>query len=112
MSVITTAVDFEPWVVDPDRYKDLPFIPAETSDAPEDPSTPYFVRSGDSFAGGIDFLGDEDLIGLRVEEGRTYSLYLGGADSGKGTLLDPILFVSNNNGSATCRNRRWRSLFV
>ena len=61
------------------------------TDLPDDTTTTGRVAVGGSVTGTIDFSGDEDWFGVEVEEGRTYTVDLEGAASGKGTLSDPML---------------------
>ena len=63
----------------------------DDTDLPNDTTTTGRVNVGGSVTGAIDFSGDEDWFGVEVEEGRTYTVDLEGAASGKGTLSDPML---------------------
>ena len=66
-------------------------ISEDDTDLPNDTTTTGRVAVGGSVTGAIDFSGDEDWFGVEVEEGRTYTVDLEGAASGKGTLSDPML---------------------
>ena len=66
-------------------------ISEDDTDLPNDNTTPAGSMSGVRSRATIDFSGDEDWFGVEVEEGRTYTVDLEGAASGKGTLSDPML---------------------
>lgn len=55
-------------------------------------------------SGAIDYSGDRDWFGIHLAAGTTYEFSLSGADGGRGTLADPMLFLYDETGALIGEN--------
>lgn len=76
-----------------------PSVELSVMDAPATTATPYSISVGDVFTGSLSFVGDRDWVAVSFEAGQTYSISLGGAGSGVGTLDDPYLRLHDGSGA-------------
>ena len=63
-----------------------------STDLPNDNSTTGEVDVGGSVMGNIDRGGDGDWFGMELEAGKRYQIDLEGMSTGRGTLVDPVIF--------------------
>ncbi|KUF08949.1 M10 family metallopeptidase C-terminal domain-containing protein, partial [Pseudoponticoccus marisrubri] len=77
---------------------------SEVDDAPESPATPYAIEVGDSFAGHVSTVGDNDWIAIQLQAGQSYEFRLLGSASGNGTLEDPYLRLRDGSGTLLAEN--------
>jgi Ca2+-binding RTX toxin-like protein len=67
-------------------------------DVPGNTNTTSSVAAGGSVTGVIDVPGDTDWFQVALVAGHRYRFDLGGADSGQGTLADPLLELFDGDG--------------
>lgn len=72
---------------------------SEGTDAPENSTTPYALRVGESFSGEIDSASDRDWIAVDLTAGDRYAIRLQGTDAGAGPLGDPYLRLYDDTGA-------------
>lgn len=77
---------------------------AAFDDLPAGPGTSAVIIPGIPAAGALDSEGDHDWFALDVVAGRRYEIALAGADSGNGTLADPVLRIFDNTGTLVVVN--------
>ena len=65
--------------------------PDDSDDLPGDTTLTGEVDVGGSATGNIDIVSDEDWFRIDLEAGKRYQIDLEGADTGRGTLVDPHL---------------------
>ncbi|HEY0845728.1 MAG TPA: pre-peptidase C-terminal domain-containing protein [Noviherbaspirillum sp.] len=71
-----------------------------TDDYPETTSTTGSISVGGTRTGSIEADGDRDWIAAYLTAGHTYRFNLRGADSGSGTLGDPMIYsIANSSGT-------------
>ncbi|MFT4012075.1 MAG: M10 family metallopeptidase C-terminal domain-containing protein [Paracoccus sp. (in: a-proteobacteria)] len=81
---------------DVSRGKPQSAVRTETTDAPANISTPYFMRSGDIYQGSVNGSGDADWVKLRLTPG----VYVISLDSrGSSGVSDPFLGVYDASGN-------------
>jgi hypothetical protein len=87
-------------------------VAAETyvDDFGDDTSTNGDIAVGEARMGEIGVLGDTDWFQIELTEGQTYAFDLRGADSGSGTLPDPVLVLYDAGGEFINGNDDWDSL--
>ncbi len=74
----------------------------EIGDAPANTSTSYSISVGDTFAGNLSFVGDQDWVAVTLTAGSAYQITLNGA--GASPLYDPYLRLYNSSGSLIAQN--------
>jgi hypothetical protein len=75
-----------------------------------DVTTTGEISAGETVSGEIGVFGDQDWIRIDLAEGETYAFDLGGADSGSGTLPDPVLELYDPGGNFIDGNDDWKNL--
>jgi Ca2+-binding RTX toxin-like protein len=68
-------------------------------DVPNDMSTQVILAPGDSFAGQLLTHNDQDWFGINLGAQQNYVFRVQAADSGKGSLLDPVLEIHAADGT-------------
>jgi Ca2+-binding RTX toxin-like protein len=66
-------------------------VAATTGDLPANPTTGAVLAAGGTVSSAIEAAGDRDWIKVSLTAGTTYTIDLRGADSGHGTLDDPLI---------------------
>ena len=74
--------------------RDLP-----PDDVANDLSTTLSLNPGDSFNGSLLTHNDQDWFGIRLDANKDYVFRVGASESGKGSLIDPVLEIRAADGS-------------
>lgn len=69
-----------------------------STEVPGNISSVSVISVGSNLSGQIDFNGDTDWYRVQLLVGFGYQIWLEGASSSQGTLIDPYLMVRDNNG--------------